>query len=145
MPKLTTYLPDVNVWLALASRRHTHAPSANEWLTGIEYEHIAFCRITQMSLLRLLTNPKVMGIDVIDRAQAWEVYNKIQRDPRVSFLNEPAGIEDAWRLITQSPSSAPGDWTDAYLLSFARVLNLTLVSFDQAFKTVVDLPIVILS
>ena len=145
MPKLTTYLPDVNVWLALASRRHSHAPSAHEWLTRIEYEHVAFCRITQMSLLRLLTNPKVMGVDVISRADAWDVYRKIQRDPRVSFLNEPAGLEEVWRSMTLSPSSAPGDWTDAYLLAFARALHLTLVSFDQAFKTVTESPVVILS
>jgi len=140
-----TYLPDVNVWLALASRRHSHAQAANQWLVGVDRETIAFCRITQMGLLRLLTNNKVMGVDVISRAEAWEVYSKIQQDRRMTFLGEPTGLEDGWRSLTQSPSVVPGDWTDAYLLAFAKARELTLVTFDQVFQTIPDANIVVLS
>src|SRR3982751_5474901 len=32
MPILKTFLPDVNVWLALASRRHVHSQICSTWL-----------------------------------------------------------------------------------------------------------------
>jgi len=88
-----------------------------------------------MGMLRLLTNTKVMGVDVTSRAEAWDVYTTIQQDPRVIFVGESSALEDSWRSMTQSQSSSPGDWTDAYLLAFAKTLNLTLVTFDQALQT----------
>jgi predicted nucleic acid-binding protein len=59
------FLPDVNIWIALTSNRHVHHSLATEWLQGIENEQIAFCRISELSFLRLLTNAHVMGKDVL--------------------------------------------------------------------------------
>ncbi len=44
-----TFLPDINVWLALASRRHQHHLLAQQWIAEVDAP-IAFCRITQMGL-----------------------------------------------------------------------------------------------
>ena len=85
-----------------------------------------------------------MGVDVISRARAWDVYAQIMQDPRVTFFGESSGLEAEWRSLTQSPSSMSSDWTDTYLLAFAKVDGLTIVSFDQAFKTVTDPPVIIL-
>src|SRR5579859_3518467 len=54
-------LPDVNVRIALAAEGHVHHLPARDWFTAQSNASVAFCRITQMGLLRLLTNSKVMG------------------------------------------------------------------------------------
>ena len=51
-----TYLPDVNVWIALAADKHIHHSVARSWFTKVQDEKLAFCRITQLAFLRLLTN-----------------------------------------------------------------------------------------
>ncbi len=55
-------LPDVNIWIALAAEGHVHHAPAREWFTAQADVSVAFCRITQMGLLRLLTNPDVMRL-----------------------------------------------------------------------------------
>ena len=57
---LMTYLLDVNVWIALAAERHTHHRVARRWFSNLLDEKLAFCRITQLGFLRLLTNRHVM-------------------------------------------------------------------------------------
>ena len=61
------YLPDINVWIALAVAEHVHYEPAAEWLRepldSSSKDEIAFCRVTQMGFLRLLTSPKAMGKD----------------------------------------------------------------------------------
>ena len=46
MPRSTTFLPDVNVWVALASERHIHNQAAARWFEGIGDGQAVFCRIT---------------------------------------------------------------------------------------------------
>jgi len=48
-------LPDVNVWLAASWSRHSLHNSAKEWVDA-EQGDLAFCRVSQMAFLRLLTN-----------------------------------------------------------------------------------------
>jgi predicted nucleic acid-binding protein len=52
------FLPDINVWLALAFESHVHHEVAKGWLEGLSSEGCAFCRTTQQGFLRLATNPK---------------------------------------------------------------------------------------
>jgi len=49
-------LPDINVWLALAFRFHSHHEAANLWYEG-STEPCCFCRFTQQGFLRLASNP----------------------------------------------------------------------------------------
>ena len=134
MPKSKICLPDVNVWLALALDRHVHYPSASEWFASIGRDSAAFCRVTQMGFLRLLSNPKVMAEDVVSRRDAWKLYESLMRDRRVFFAPERPEIEEVWKR--HSTSRLPGAqlWTDAYLAAFAQVRSWTLVSFDTDFR-----------
>jgi toxin-antitoxin system PIN domain toxin len=132
MPASTTFLPDVNVWLALASRRHVHAPACGRWLNAIESGEIAFCRVTQMGLLRLLTNETVMGSDVLSSRQAWRAYWTILADERIQFAPEPFTLEQEWRKLTTHNRPTPRIWTDAYLAAFARAGGMRLVTLDRA-------------
>ena len=65
------YLPDVNIWIALTSNRHVHHQIATEWPQGVDHDTLAFCRVSELGFLRLLTNVHVMGKDVLSPAQAW--------------------------------------------------------------------------
>ena len=126
--------PDVNVWVALSFEGHIHHASARKWfdsLAGAENMHLYFCRITQLSLLRLLTTEAVMGQDdVLTQKGAWSVYDRWLEDSRVSFMDEPAALEKSFRALSKLPRPAAKDWADAYLVAFAREAGLLLVTFD---------------
>ena len=132
MPKSKIFLPDVNVWLALASRRHVHAAVCGDWLNSIASGEVVFCRVTQMGLLRLLTNESVMGIDVLSSRDAWRTYRTILADERMQFAPEPFALEQEWRKMTAQERPAPKIWTDAYLAAFARTGGMQLVTLDRA-------------
>jgi toxin-antitoxin system PIN domain toxin len=127
-------LPDINVWIALASDRHVHHETAKNWFVEIEPGGAAFCRVTQMGFLRLITNRHVMGVDVVTQKEAWQVYQTLSKDQRVTFFHEPSGIEDGWRRLTQGGTAATNTWTDAYLSAFASIRNLQIVSFDSGIR-----------
>ena len=105
-----TYLPDVNLWIALAAERHTLHRAARHWFSNLQDEKFAFCRLTQLGFLRLLTNKHVMQEEVMRPDQAWEAF-------------------------TEGPLSSPNLWTDAYLCAFAHAARLTLVTFDAKIPT----------
>lgn len=133
MPRSKTYLPDVNIWLALVSRRHVHYSVASQWLDTLSDDEVAFCRITQMGVLRLMTNHHVMGRDVLTQVEAWKMYRRLTSDERVRFLPEPPGIETIWQELTSMRQAATNVWTDAYLQAFSRLSGAQVVSMDRGF------------
>ena len=128
--------PDVNVWLAMTAAAHEHHRIAVQWFDRLDaMSRVCFCRVTQMSLLRLLTTEAVMGPDeVLTQAGAWRAYDSLLDDERVRWLEEPSGMETEFRSRSTHGRSSPKDWTDAYLAAFASAADLTLVTFDQAFR-----------
>src|ERR1017187_748892 len=82
--------PDVNVWLALLLEHHVHRPSALAWWTQTDSD-AAFTRLTQMSVLRLLTTAATMDGQPLTMVQAWLAYDRLFEDERVYFIrNRPA-------------------------------------------------------
>jgi uncharacterized protein len=125
----------VNVWIALTSERHIHHAIAARWFTSLDEDsRLCFCRITQISLLRLLTTQAVMGAEVMTQREAWLIYDRWLDDPRIAFLDEPSGLEQAFRSHSRGRIPAPKEWADSYLLAFAALSGLRLVTFDQAFR-----------
>jgi toxin-antitoxin system PIN domain toxin len=125
---------DANVWLALAFSDHVHHAKAKAWF-GVQADGTCgFCRLTQLALLRHLTNAKIMGRFVQTQQAAWANYDKLANDPRVLFLPEPTNLEATFRKFTQTALTAHGAWTDAFLAAFAVESQAQLVSFDQGFR-----------
>jgi uncharacterized protein len=104
----------------LLQSTYTGAP-ARKWLENIETDKISFCRVTQMCFLRLLTNPRVIGRDVLTVSAAWNAFDAFALDTRVDFATEPVGFQAAWRKSASVSNVGPNFWTDAYLASFATV------------------------
>jgi len=128
------HLPDVNVWLALTFDAHAHHPAAKTWFDGLPRGAVCcFCRLTQQGFLRLATNRTVFGAHALTLPDAWQKYDLLMSDPRVTFSEEPADLEVHWRTFTQSQSFSPQVWNDAYLAAFALAGGLELVTFDKAF------------
>jgi len=112
-----------------------HHLVASDWFSSLEPDvRFTFCRFTQLGLLRLLTAEAVMGEDVMDQTSAWAVYDRWLEDGRVSFLEEPSGLDRRFRMLTHSKRASPKVWADAYLASFAETAQITLVTFDRAFR-----------
>ena len=66
--------------------------------------------------------------------EAWALWDRVWADTRVSFLPEPANIEKDFRAYSRLSSPSPKVWADAYLLAFAAVAGLKVVTFDHALK-----------
>jgi toxin-antitoxin system PIN domain toxin len=126
---------DANVWLALLWSRHIHSEKAKDWFERSSEEKFFFCRMTQITVLRLLTTPTVMGSDVKKMPEAWVLWDKLRADDRIAFLSEPEAIEPELRRLSALRSPSPKVWADAYLLAFAFVAGLKLVTFDRGLRS----------
>jgi toxin-antitoxin system PIN domain toxin len=137
-------LCDVNFLLALCYERHVHHPEAQNWLDQQNELELVLCRNTQLGLLRLLSNPSVMGSAACTLKQAWDVFDTVLSDMRFEFYSEPEGLEEFLRLYTALGRFSPKLWQDAYLAAFARAARLQLVSFDQGFRQFDGLRLILL-
>ena len=140
-----TYLPDVNVWIALAAERHTLHGKARHWFSNLQDEKLVFCRLTQLGFLRLLTNKHVMQEEVMYPDEAWQAYGVLRSDRRIGYAAEPNELPETWRAFTEGPLSSPNLWTDANLCAFAHAARLTLVTFDAKIPTREDVSCLLLS
>ncbi len=141
MSKSTTssVFPDVNVWLALSTPDHQHFTAAWNWYTALPGDHLLkFCRLTQLSLLRLLTTRAVMGQGTLTQAQAWETYDHWIEAAGAEFAEEPAGLESTFRSLCTMQQASPKEWADAYLAAFSIVADFPLVTFDRALAAKVE-------
>ncbi len=146
---MSGYLCDVNVWLALALSGHIHHTAVRGWLETVEEaKSIFFCRNTQQSLLRLLTNRSVLGpygIGPLSNQQAWETYEALLGDDRIGLLaHEPGGLEQAWKAFAVRDTASPKLWMDAYLAAFSREGSHKLVTTDAAFRQFPGIDLVLL-
>ena len=134
-PSTTSLFPDINVWVALTYEGHVHHAGAAAWFAELQSDAaLAFCRFTQLGLLRLLTTAAVMGDEVMTQPQAWAAYDQWLQDPRVRFVDEPSDLEPRFRSLTRRRQPATKDWADSLLAAFATAGGLTLVTFDRGLR-----------
>jgi toxin-antitoxin system PIN domain toxin len=126
-------LLDVNVWLAAAWARHVHHGVAKRYVDGEEAD-MAFCRVTELAFLRLVTNRTITGEDAPTRRQAWDLLMALQADPRIKFVPEPRGLAPLWIAFSKRDDRNYLLWTDDYLAAFAQAMNAELVTFDAALR-----------
>jgi toxin-antitoxin system PIN domain toxin len=130
---MKSYLADVNVWVAIAHEAHMHHELAREWFHQLDRDQVWFCRFTQMGLLRLLTNYKVMGDRACTQRGAWEIVDEFNRNGRVQYLDEPPEVTATFRGLTQRNLRGNSSWSDAYIGAVAQRSGLTVATFDRDF------------
>ena len=124
---------DVNVWLALAHEIHPQHGAAKTWDETLDADAVlVFCRFTQLGLLRLLTNPSAMGVDVLTQTNAWALYYGFLATGSAQFMEEPDGIDPLFRQQTYRDEVSTKQWADGYLSAFALAAGIPLVTFDRA-------------
>lgn len=128
-------LLDSNVWVALTIDRHEHHREALAWFDEVPDDGSAcFCRMTQNSFLRLVSSKSIFQEDTMTNEQAIKAYRQFRLDPRVGWMDEPAGLEDRWFAAASVRLPAPKRWMDAYLSAYARSCDARLVTFDSGFR-----------
>jgi len=130
--------PDVNVWLALMLEDHIHRAAARQWWESDQSDLIGFLRLTQMSILRLLTTPAAMNGMPLRMPEAWAAYDRLFGDDRVVFLDEPRGMEVSFRKYAKEDRASPKLWADAWLLAFAECAGGVVITFDRALAARAD-------
>ena len=132
--RMTSFFPDVNVWLALSDGKSPHNKVCWKWFRTISPDaHLFFCRVTQIGLLRLLSNQAVMGSETLTLEDAWRAYDFWTSDPRVELRTEPHGIDATFRDTAMHFGRQPASKMvgDCYLLAYAAECGATLVTFDK--------------
>ncbi|MDZ4659366.1 MAG: TA system VapC family ribonuclease toxin [Bythopirellula sp.] len=142
-------LADSNIWLALALSKHAFHGVTRDWLAGRKStEPLLFCRPTQQSFLRLLTTHAVLspyGIPPLSNNAAWLAYEGFLADGRISWAEEPPGLESLWKKLAGDAKASPKLWADAYLAAFAISGGNQLVTTDKGFKQFKGLDLLVLT
>ncbi len=128
-------LPDLNVWLALADPDHQHHGRAARYWEDESLSEIAFCRVTMLGLLRLLTHPTVMGGNPFSVAEAWSAYEAFAALPEISHIGESLAADEQFSRWTKSHDFPAHRWTDAWIAAVAHSANARVVSFDADFAS----------
>jgi toxin-antitoxin system PIN domain toxin len=127
-------LPDLNVWLALAATDHPHHRQALHYWEQQASPEVLFCTVTALGLIRLVSQPKLMGAAVLPSAEASALLQAFCRQPGVAMA---APEHDGWDLFHSllSSTTLPARLhTDAYLAALAIANDWRLVSFDRDFE-----------
>ena len=126
-------LPDLNLWLALAWSGHRHHAIACRYWEEQAAHTVVFTAVTALGLVRLLSQPRVMGEAVLSLGQASAVQTAFLEQPGVRLVDDAAA---SWPVFRQLLSR--GTWparlcTDVHLAAIAITAGWRLVSFDQDF------------
>lgn len=133
-------LPDLNVWLALVVAEHPHHAAARRyWETQQAAPAIGprlwFCRTTMLGLVRLLSQPRVMGEAALALPESHAIYRQLRQTEGVGFAGDDEAADALLsRWLGDGASPLPARlWTDAWLAASAEAAGLRLVSFDADF------------
>jgi toxin-antitoxin system PIN domain toxin len=129
---MSRYLLDVNVLLALARPGHEAYAVAHAWLEKSRRQGWATNPLTELGVLRLLTNPSVTR-GVVSAATALAVVAAFTRTEGHEFWPLDREIAPCLKPIS-SKLRGHRQWTDAMLLWHAKERGGVLVTFDSGLK-----------
>jgi len=129
---MNRHLPDVNVLLALLWPRHQSHAAAHAWFAKSGQHAWATNALTQLGVLRLLTNPAVTqgavsavtALAVLSEATTHAAHEFWPLDREIA-----AGLKPLAAKVTGHQQ-----WTDALLLWQAMERDGVLVTFDAGVK-----------
>ena len=127
-------LPDLNVWLALASADHSHYRQAVHYWEQQASERVLFCTVTALGLVRLVRQPKLMGSAVMNAAEASALLQAFCQQPGVSLAAPEDDGFDLFHHFLRHGDLPARLCTDTYLAALAIAKGWRLVSFDRDFE-----------
>ena len=129
---MNRHLPDVNVLLALVWPRHASHDAAHAWFAKSGKQAWATNALTQLGVLRLLTNPAVTqaavsaetALDVLSEATSHAGHEFWPLNREVAAVLKPMAAKVRGHR----------QWTDALLLGQAMERRGLIVTFDSGVK-----------
>lgn len=113
------FLFDTNIWLALTFASHPlHAAAAGAFANTTAADKALFCRSTQQSVLRLMSDPRLAaqyGVAPISNRDAFARLEMFMARPNVGCVEEPAALLPRWKAYADLTTASPKRWMDAYL------------------------------
>ena len=103
----------------------------------LDSQRVLFCRLTQLTFLRLLTTAAVVspfGIPPLSNQAARSLYETFRGNSRIGWADEPNGLDATWKKLASVSQPAPKLWMDTYLAAFALSGGYRLMTTDRAFK-----------
>src|SRR5260221_9152671 len=140
---------DTSAWIALTIKSHPLHRSARDWYDGevLSPGDLLFCRSTEQSFLRLVTQRAVMAhcaIEPMTNDEAIAFMEEVYGDPAVGYAEEPPAMRSVWFRLAKRSTASPNLWMDAYLAAFAIAGRMRMVTFDRAFKQFAGLEVTVL-
>jgi len=115
------------------SAQHQDHEHCLTWYESLAAGGAGICRLTQITVLRLMCTRAVMGSASLSAGVAWLRMEELFEDERVEFLEEPAGLNAIWPTLFRYREPAPNLVNDAYLAAFAIAGGHKLVTLDRGF------------
>jgi toxin-antitoxin system PIN domain toxin len=129
------HLCDSNVFIALTVEAHSAHDAALSWLrTLVLGDTLGFCRMSEMSFLRLLTQKIAEGYKPLKNEEAVKKLKQWKALAFVEVCSEPLSMESDWLRLAGIGQPAPKRWMDAYLAVFAMRAGMRLVTLDGDFE-----------
>jgi toxin-antitoxin system PIN domain toxin len=138
-------LADVNVLLPLLVRHHEHHKLALRWFDGLAAGEAVLCRFVQLTLVRLLGNPTIMGKYIVSAAEAWGLIAELLEDERIGFAAEPALVDAVLPKLLRYPAPTNKLMGDAYLAAFSIAGQMRLTTVDKGFRQFHDVDLQLLT
>jgi toxin-antitoxin system PIN domain toxin len=129
---MNRHLPDVNVLLALLWPRHQSHAAAHAWFAKSGQRAWATNVLTQLGVLRLLTNPAVTQ-GAVSAATALGVLSEATTHAGHEFWTLDQEIPACLKPLAANVRGHQ-QWTDALLLWQAMERDGILVTFDAGIK-----------
>jgi toxin-antitoxin system PIN domain toxin len=125
-------LPDVNVLLALIWPRHLHYRAAQSWFDQSGHQGWATNPLTQLGVLRLLTNYAAMREKVDATTASSALKSNTQHQAHEFWPLDRTIVASLEPVISRVRGHK--QWTDALLLCQAAERDGILVTFDAGVK-----------
>jgi hypothetical protein len=129
-------LVDVNVLLPLLLPQHAAHLAAARWVQAQPSGRLRFALPVQLAVLRLLSQPRVMGAGVLSPESALEIWGQLVEATGMKELHAAQpGHATLLASLIAGRAATPSLWTDAWLAALARSHDGEMVTFDQGFRS----------
>lgn len=131
-----TCIADANVRFPLLVQGHVAHEPAKRWWDEQRDGTVGTCLLTQLAVLRLLTNKVAMNGHPVCPEAALDAWQRLRSDPRSFRIDAaPGEHESRFMSLVLSREPTPNLWTDAWLAALAMSVDYEIATFDRGFKS----------
>lgn len=132
---MKTWLPDVNILIALLDPDHVHHDRAHDWFGSLEKDVDVYlsCPMTQNAVLRIMSHPSYPNTQPLGLVR--ESLASLLTSPQHSFVPDSISLlpqegDHGTRFLPERLTTS-GMVTDSYLLLLAIANDALLATFDR--------------